>query len=211
MDPSVSVPREKPTRPADVAEPGPAEEPRILPQIPRVSCDRRTTDRPASSPVVSSDETAPASRARHAIGVRLDHLIAKRFRAPGGLMARRREVFRAPGTPWSGPPMTSGDLVRAPRLSHRQLLRSVMTHWRRVGASAVRVRAGGSRRHLSRLEKRGRLGDRPKATSSSFRTRHPWRGAQTKSLPTAVVPDTAGLKYGGETVKGSHRAVFRSS
>src|SRR5215471_10893627 len=67
IDPRVSVPIEKPTRPADVAEPGPAEEPlelwsgdhglRVEPPYQTPPC--------ASAPIDSfATSTAPASRSR---------------------------------------------------------------------------------------------------------------------------------------------------
>ena len=91
MEPRVSVPSAKPTRPAAVAAHGPADEPlepvsgfhglRVVPP--------NQTPPWASAPIESlATSTAPASRSRSTtVASDIDHLLRVRRRAPGGLDA----------------------------------------------------------------------------------------------------------------------------
>src|SRR5215217_4095720 len=100
IEPSVSVPIEKPTRPADVAAAGPADEPLEPVCASSGAHGLRVTPPNHLAPCAS----APIDDCR----VVVDHLIAIRLSAPGRLDSfGGKQIFRAPGNSVQGPTILS--------------------------------------------------------------------------------------------------------
>ena len=102
IEPMVSVPMEKPTKPAAVAAPGPADEPLLPSPVSQgfLVVPPCQTSPLASAPRVSlAMSTAPASyQAFHHRRIKIDDLVLVGHGAPaGGMPARGQQVLGAPG------------------------------------------------------------------------------------------------------------------
>lgn len=128
MDPPVSVPIEKPTSPAAVAEPGPADDPDASLGIPRVAGQ---TSEPAGGygqracrELRDQDRSRVGESAVHA-GVQIDNPVPVGRHPPRRLRSSHREqVFESPRDAMQGAAVGAcGDFfVRSPSLTQSQIL-----------------------------------------------------------------------------------------
>jgi hypothetical protein len=127
MDPPVSVPMEKPTRPAAVAEPGPADDP-LEPcrDSTDCSCGRRPTDRrtPSLRRELRHQHGARIAQANDHFGVVIDDAILEVVRAPRRRIALRiEEILHAIRNAVQQPAIAPGRdrAIRRTRLGQRAL------------------------------------------------------------------------------------------